>query len=68
LASIVQKEDLAYLQSLLRDFKKRARLDPASLFKQLSTLSVGPLVTGVAGEELADYPALQALTSTFAPL
>lgn len=68
LSSIVQAEDWDYLQSLLQDFKKRAKTDAASLFKQLSTLSVGPLVTKIVGEKLMDYPALQAHMSSYLEL
>jgi hypothetical protein len=64
----VQDEDWIYLQSLLRDFEERARLDPASLSKQLSSLSVGPLVTHSIGADLKDYPEIQALSSTFVEL
>jgi len=68
LPAIVQGEDWVYLQSLLRDFEERAKLDPASLFKQLSTLRVGPLVTRVVGADLNEYPEIQALSSAFVEL
>lgn len=68
LSAIVQGEDWAYLQSLLQDFEERAKLDSAGLFKQLSTLSVGPLVTRVVGTDINEYPEIQALSSAFVEL
>ncbi|HKF48781.1 MAG TPA: hypothetical protein VKB38_15590 [Terracidiphilus sp.] len=32
------------MRSLLDDFKKRSAIDPPLLFKQASSLSVGPLI------------------------
>ena len=68
LISIVQAEDWDYVQSLLRDFKERAQRDAATLFKQLTTLSVGPLVTRLAGAEPMDCPELAAHISTYVKL
>jgi len=68
LTSLVRKEDLVYLQSLLQDFLTRAEFDPGGLFNQLSSLGVGPLVTQAVGEDLRDYPTLQELASEFEPL
>ena len=41
---------------LLGDFVVRAKEQPAALFKQLSSLSVGPLVTQETGERISDHP------------
>ena len=63
--TFVQPEDLDYFESLLRDFPTRAAADPKALFKQLSSLSVGPLVTVEVGENISDRPNLVAMRSTF---
>jgi hypothetical protein len=63
--AIVQAEDLDYIESLLRDFAERAEQDRQTLFKQLSFLGVGPLVTQVTGKRVADHPALSELCSSF---
>lgn len=65
LRNMVQPEDLAYLEELLRDFQERTELHPEALFKQLSSLGVGPLVTQDAGSSIADRPALLELCSRF---
>jgi hypothetical protein len=49
------------LQALFDDFKERAKLDSEGLLQQLSALSVGPLVTFDAGQELAERPDLRRL-------
>jgi hypothetical protein len=65
---IVLKEDWTYIKDLLSDFLGRAKQDPAALFKQISSLSVGPLVTNEAGADLSEYPAIESLSSEFVPL
>jgi hypothetical protein len=65
LPAIVQEEDRAYLQSLLLDLEERAKLYPEALFMQLCSLGVGPLVTHAVGDDIEDYPALKAISSTF---
>ncbi len=47
--SLVQHKDLEYIRDLLADFKERARSSPEALFEQVSSLSVGPLVTYAVG-------------------
>lgn len=68
LSKLVTSRDYSYIQSLLRDFVARAKLDPASLFKQLSSLRVGPLVTQEVGSNIADHPILSSLCSRFMQL
>jgi hypothetical protein len=65
LHSIVQEEDLEYIQSLLRDFLERAKREPAALFNQLSSLGVGSLVTQEVGSNLDDDSSLKELSSRF---
>jgi hypothetical protein len=65
---VVQKEDLKYIQSLLVDFLERAKREPAALFKQLSSLGIGSLVTQELGSDIADNPSLQELASRFVEL
>jgi len=50
---IVLPTDRNYLEALYRDFRMRIKSDPDGLFRQLSDLSVGPLVTREAGSDLA---------------
>ena len=57
--------DLDYLESLLQDLKLRAAEEPEALFRQLSSLSVGPVITHDAGESLADHPQLLQLCNAF---
>jgi predicted component of type VI protein secretion system len=68
MATIVREGDLAYIASRVSDFLERAKLHPAALFKQLSSLAVGPLVTREAGSSLAEFPSLQELSKTFLSL
>ena len=68
LRNMVQRDDLAYVESLLQDFLERASLHPAALFKQLSALGVGPLVTHQAGSSISDCPPLFELCSSFVQL
>ena len=66
--SVVRVLDVEYIESLLRDFLERAKDQPAALFEQLSSLSVGPIVTQQTGERISDHPALAELSSRFVPL
>jgi len=68
LRAVVQREDLAYIKSLLRDFKERAGLHRHALFRQLSSLEVGPLVTHEVGASPSDEPSSLAACSRFVPL
>jgi len=55
---VVADNELSYLESLLKDFLERANQQDAALFKQLSSLEVGPLVTHKVGTDLKEHPAL----------
>ena len=66
LRSIVQGDDWAYLDPLLVDLQDRAKVQPADLFKQLSSLGVGPLVAREVGWELS--PKLRDLPKRFVDL
>jgi hypothetical protein len=68
LRTIVQGDDWVYLESLLKDFRARAELDPDALFKQISSLNVGPLVTKDVGSKISDHPSLLELCSHFVQL
>ena len=68
LSNLMKGRDFFYLQSLLEDFPERAKRDPAALFKQLSSLGVGPLVTRETGNSISDNPALLKLCSSFVQL
>jgi hypothetical protein len=66
--AVVQAEDVEYLESLLGDLLERAKEQPATLFKQLSSLAVGPLVAQETGEQISDHPPLLDLSSRFVQL
>ena len=68
LRAVVQESDWAYLESLLQDFLKRAKLHPEALFKQLCSLGAGPLVTQKVGSSISDHPPLLKLCSHFVQL
>lgn len=68
LRTIVQNDDLEHIQSLLKDFLERAKQEPAALFKQLSSLGIGSLVTQDVGSNLADDSSLQELSLRFVEL
>jgi len=65
LRTIVRRKDLAFLESLLQDFTERARMHPAALFKHLSSLGAGPLVTHLVGANLSETPSIKELFSRF---
>jgi hypothetical protein len=66
--SLVQLGDVNYINDLLGDFLERAKERPADLFEQLSSLSVGPLVTQQTGEQISDHPHLLESVSRFVQL
>ncbi len=68
LESIVHAADLAYIQPLLKDFLERAEYEPRDLFKQLSSLGVGPLVTRSVLTGPSAYESLSDLIQEFIPL
>jgi hypothetical protein len=65
---VVGAEGVNYLESLLDDFLERAREQPATLFKQLSSLAVGRLVTQETGEQISDHSLVLELSSRFEQL
>lgn len=66
--STILANDVDYVDSLLRDFLERAKVHPETLFKQLSSLGVGPLVTHATGTSISDHPTLSELCSRFVEL
>jgi hypothetical protein len=60
--------DSKYIEPLLQEFPERAKDRPADLFRQLSTLGVGLLVTHETGRDLANHPSIEAVFSKFVPL
>src|SRR5665213_1530221 len=68
LQTIVRSEDIELIQSLFKDFLERAKQEPAALFKQLSSLGIGSLVTQDVGSNLADDSSLQELSLKFVEL
>lgn len=65
LRKTVNEEDFSYIDLLLKDFLKRARLHPEALFKQLCSLAAGPLIAQEAGSHLGEYPRLVELSEKF---
>lgn len=59
LETIVESADLGYVHSIFSDFRERAQIDPHSLFTQLSSLSLGPLVTETVGSDSSADAILQ---------
>jgi len=68
LNTIVEGDDQNWLDPLLVDLQDRAGMQPADLFKQLSSLGVGPLVAQEVGEEIGKYPRLRDLQKQFIDL
>ena len=67
LSVLVHHDHLHYMKSLLEDFNERVRLDPSSLFRQLSSLSVGLLITHKIGTCGVDDEYLNSTCSGFVP-
>jgi hypothetical protein len=59
---------LTYVDALLLDFPERAKQHPAQLFKQISSLEVGPLVVKEAGSDFSEHPSLLKLLHRFVQL
>ncbi len=66
--AIVQAKDVTYIESLFADFLERAKEQSATLFEQLSSLAVGPLITQETGERIADCATLFDPSSRFVQL
>lgn len=64
----VPKTDWPRVHELLRDFATRAKMDPAALFTQLSSLNWGPLVTVSVGVEIYSDLLLASQIQNFVPL
>jgi hypothetical protein len=64
----IRAEDVEHLEPLLGDFAEQAKEQPATLFKHLSSLEDGPLVTQETGENISDHPAQMELSSRFVQL
>jgi hypothetical protein len=64
----MQDNDLTYIDALLKDLPLRSKLHPAALFKHLSSLEVGPIVTHKTGLVSRERPYLEACCSGFHPL
>jgi hypothetical protein len=60
--------DHAYIGATFADFGVRARLAPEALLEQVSSLSVGPLVTHTCGNRLEEHAELQTLSLVFTEL
>lgn len=65
---IVQIADLDYFESLLLDLPQRAQSHPDDLFEQISSLSVGPLITRETGAHILNHPDLLAQSEHFVKL
>jgi hypothetical protein len=65
---IVAPAHQEYVQDVLSDFERRTTTDPEGLFKQVATLSVGPLVTYAEGADISDNPKLRKMLDSFVSL
>ena len=65
---IVGETDHNYVSEILSDFKQRAKSDPADLFKQASSLVLGPLITHTVSSTLTNYQRLFNLCRGFVEL
>ena len=63
--NIVQPLDHSYFSDIWADFDVRAKTDPEALFKQVTSLSVGPLIAYISGTSLWSRPELQSLSQSF---
>jgi hypothetical protein len=61
----VREEDLRYIELFIPDLKERAQQFPRELYDQLSSLSLGPLVTAEVGSNLFERPSFRDLPSQF---
>jgi hypothetical protein len=68
LRKVVRGEDFVFIESLLLDFRERAKLHPAALLKHLCSLGVGRLVTQEAGSDISECPPIKELSSRFLEL
>ncbi len=68
LRKVVQAEDLSYIESVFADFLERAKSEPESLLKQVSSLGIGPLVTRQVGPNIAECPLVMEQCSSFVEL
>lgn len=64
----MRPSDLEYCSELLNDFVKRAQNDPDGLFKQICSLSVGPLITFFTGDRLDRSSVMGLLWENFVDL
>jgi hypothetical protein len=65
--SQVRSQDRKFLSSFFASITRFAAEDPATALDQISSLSMGPMVTAATGEKLAEWPDLLRLWGTFAP-
>jgi hypothetical protein len=66
--TIVHPADREYLQSLFEDFKERSAVDPLALFKQASSLGVGPLIARDVVSNIETVPDLANFLADSIPL
>lgn len=60
--NFVQAEDVEYVELFISDMQTRARQFPRQLFDQISSLSLGPLVTRITGPDFSRLPASEVYT------
>ena len=66
--NFVTSQDVNYVENILADFMERTKTSPDTLFKQVSSLSVGPIITRVTGSKLEDYEEIKLLIRNFSEL
>jgi hypothetical protein len=63
--AIVEADDLPFLDRLLKDFSARSAEGPAELFRQVSALSMGPIVTQQVGVLVAEREHIESCCAGF---
>lgn len=68
LETIIHEKDRNHIESVLEDLLWRGKLEPEVIFQQLSSLSLGPILTLEVGADLAEFPKLSKISEGFVPL
>ena len=63
--AIVLIDDQSYVREMLADMKSRVSEDVEELFQQLSSLSVGPIITYAVGQDAQSDPKLAVMVRDF---
>lgn len=59
--TIALEQDSEYIKTLIEDLLERSKVDPDALFKQITSLGVGPIVAEEVGSSLDNSQLIQKL-------